>query len=72
MSKLLQDCGEALYGSRWQSDLARDLGISDRTVRRWVSGVDDPPLGIYTDLHRLVTERAQRLDDLGERLKKVG
>lgn len=27
--------GEALYGPRWQSDLARDLGVTDRTMRRW-------------------------------------
>mgnify|MGYP001575276009 CR=1 FL=1 len=24
-----------LYGDRWQSSLARDLEINDRTVRRW-------------------------------------
>lgn len=24
-----------LYGERWQSALARDLEINDRTVRRW-------------------------------------
>ena len=24
-----------LYGQRWQSALARDLDVTDRTVRRW-------------------------------------
>lgn len=71
-SKLLQDCGEALYGPRWQSDLSRDLGVSDRTVRRWVAGADDPPKGVYVDLLRLVTERAQTLDELEAVLKRAG
>lgn len=40
-SKLLRDAGEALYGPRWQSDLARDLHVADRTMRRWLAGADD-------------------------------
>lgn len=71
-NKLLSDVGEALYGPRWQSDLSRDLGVSDRTVRRWVAGTDDLPKGVYTDLHRLVTERVAQLDELAEALKSAG
>src|SRR5262245_23213052 len=33
---LLKRIGEALYGDRWQRQLAKALGVSDRTVRRWV------------------------------------
>ena len=39
----LKIIGEALYGPRWQSDLARDLNIADRTMRRWCAGEDIPP-----------------------------
>jgi len=35
--------GAALYGPRWQSELARDLGVSDRTVRRWAAGEQPIP-----------------------------
>ncbi len=70
-NNLLQSAGEALYGPRWQSDLARDLGVSDRTVRRWVAG-DDPPPGVYIDLLRLVVERQVELDDVAEALKWAG
>jgi len=35
--------GGALYGPRWQSELARDLGVSDRTVRRWAAGEQPIP-----------------------------
>ena len=33
--ELLRRAGEALYGPRWQSELARDLDISDRSMRTW-------------------------------------
>lgn len=62
-SHLLQRCGEALYGPRWHSDLARDLDVSDRTVRRWVAG-DEVPEGVYLDLLQVCSQRAAELDDL--------
>mgnify|MGYP001258084370 CR=1 FL=1 len=71
MSALLRRCGEALYGPRWQTDLSRDLGVSDRTMRRWVAGVDDIPGGVYADLSRLMLERAQTLDELAEECKQA-
>ncbi len=72
MSRLLAECGEALYGPRWQSELARDLGVADRTVRRWVAGTSDVPPGLYVDLLRLTQERAARLDQLADRLRGAG
>ena len=64
---LLQRCGEALYGPRWQSDLSRDLQISDRTMRRWIAdgGVPD---GVYRDLRELCRHRAKELSALIARL----
>jgi hypothetical protein len=72
MSRLLVEAGEALYGPRWQSDLARDLAVSDRTVRRWAAGAIDLPAGVYVDLLRLTQERAAMLDALAQRLKETG
>ncbi|MEJ0017561.1 MAG: hypothetical protein WDN25_13540 [Acetobacteraceae bacterium] len=71
MSRLLTEAGEALYGPRWQSEIARDLGCNVRTVQRWVSGTIDPPVGIWVDLLRLTQERAMTLDALAERLKSA-
>lgn len=34
--------GELLYGPRWQSDVATDLGIAPRQLRRWVAGESKP------------------------------
>lgn len=71
MSRLLVECGEALYGPRWQSELARDLGVADRTMRRWVAGTTDVPAGLYLDLLRLTQERAEHLDGLAQRLREA-
>lgn len=64
---LLRDVGEALYGSRWQSELARDLDVSDRTMRRWAAGTDIPP-GVGMDLRRLCEERAKKIEGILNRL----
>lgn len=71
MSRLLVECGEALFGPRWQSELARALQVSDRTVRRWVAGTSEVPPGLYVDLLRLTQERAAVLDDLAPRLREA-
>lgn len=68
---LLVSIGQALYGSQWQSDMARDLDTSDRTVRRWVAGAPIPP-GVFVDLMRILQERALILDDLAEVAKRYG
>lgn len=70
MSCLLVECGKALYGPRWQTELARDLGVADRTVRRWASGVRDVPPGLYVDLLRLTQKRGALLDTLSARLRE--
>jgi hypothetical protein len=67
-SKLLQDAGQALYGPRWQTDLARDLDVADRTMRRWLAGDDMPP-GVAMDLWRKCEERIVDLQAIIDRLK---
>lgn len=70
-TKLLRAAGEILYGPRWQTELARSLDVSARTMRRWASGVDDPPAGVAVDLLRLCTERVAEIDELIERLQSA-
>jgi hypothetical protein len=71
MSKLLRDAGEALYGPRWQTELARDLHASEHLVRHWVSGADDVPRKIELALLRLCMERANAVNGILRRLKHV-
>lgn len=70
MADLLVKTGEALFGSRWQSELARKIDVSDRTVRRWVAGADDLPPGVAMDLLRLVTDKLGALEAVEQRLRR--
>ena len=56
--------GCALYGDRWQTQLAGALGVADRTVRRWAAGEQPVPDGVVTDLCRLMADRRIELDGL--------
>ena len=67
-ANLLQECGVALHGSRWHTDLARDLDVTDRTVRRWETGYSPIPSGAWVDLRRLIVERGEALRGLAKRL----
>jgi transcriptional regulator with XRE-family HTH domain len=66
---LLSEAGRALYGTQWQSDLARALDVNPRTVRRWASGEDIPRLGVYADLLALCDNRAKELKDIRKRIE---
>jgi hypothetical protein len=51
MSKqLLKTVGEFIYGEEWQAPLSRDLGVNERSMRRWVSGTDGIPSGVWYEL----------------------
>ncbi len=67
---LMCKCGEALYGPRWQRELAAALDVDERTMRRWVAGDSPVPDGVNVDLLRLLTERADEIDDLIPKLKR--
>ena len=55
--QLLTVSGSALYGARWQTELARDLGLSDgRRVRQWLSGDRSVPIGVWRDIDKLINE----------------
>ena len=64
---LLRAAGEALYGPLWQSELARALGVADRTMRRWVAGTSPVP-DLSDDLGAMIRERRAALAGLLRRL----
>lgn len=71
MLDLLIECGRALYGQQWQSALARDLGVSGRTMRRWAAGGHPVPAGLRAELVKLLKERGVMLDALAGRLSSA-
>jgi DNA-binding XRE family transcriptional regulator len=61
--------GEALYGPRFQRELAEALGVNERTMRRWVAGDFEPPDSLMDDLLALLRERRARLGSLINSMK---
>lgn len=58
--EVLRRSGELLYGPRWQTDLARDLGVTNRSLRRWIAHGDIPDT-IVPELLRLLRRRQARI-----------
>jgi len=54
---ILKRAGEALYGNQWQTPLATALNVSDRTMRRWVSGDSAVPDSVIADIERVARQR---------------
>lgn len=49
--------GTALYGSRWTTDLARAMGVTDRAVRRWQTGHFKISAARERDIRALLRDR---------------
>jgi hypothetical protein len=66
---LLERIGKALYGDRWQTQLAKALGVSDRTVRRWFLWESDIPWSFLDQkLPALFKARMKNLAEVAEEL----
>lgn len=69
---LLTQIGETLYGKQWQTDLARDLKLSDaRRVRAWLKGERSIPPGIWTDCEQLLRSHGEQALSLADDLSKI-
>ena len=68
--ELLREAGEALYGSRWQTDLANDLGVALRTVQRWADGTRAIPDGLTDNIVELLEARGKTLVGLVGKIKR--
>jgi len=57
----LKTCGEALFGAQWQRDLAREIHVDDRLVRRWAAGDRPVPPERWGQIRALMRRRAAEL-----------
>ena len=64
MRDVLVKYGEALFGPRFQRELAEALRVNERTMRRWVAGDTSPPDSVLDDLKALVRARIALLRKL--------
>lgn len=67
----LNRVGTALYGPFWQSQLARDLGVNDRTLRRWVAGDMQIPERVREELSDIINNRRQLLSETLQYLERT-
>jgi transcriptional regulator with XRE-family HTH domain len=56
--------GRALYGARWQSDMADALGVDRRTIRRWMAGQNPVPAAADAEMRRLLERRGAEIGRL--------
>lgn len=76
----LRTIGRLLYGNRWQTPMARALGVHPRTVVRWERGdaamrgcvlPEDLPERLR-QAARLMVDRAQHALNLAGKLRQAG
>ena len=68
----LETFGLALYGQRWQSSFARDLGVSVRVVRYWAAGDKPVPPGQWHYIAALLDQRSRDCKDLARQIIASG
>ncbi|MDC5043718.1 helix-turn-helix domain-containing protein [Acinetobacter baumannii] len=56
----LRQAGEILYGTQWQSDLARALDVDARRVRDWLQERRPIPVGIRNEIILLLKEKSRK------------
>lgn len=59
---ILSAIGAALYGEHWQAQLCADLGVTGRTMRRWLDGSRQIPAGVLADLKYIASERVGEIN----------
>ncbi|ENE6639053.1 hypothetical protein ABNR98_004462 [Salmonella enterica] len=59
----LKNIGELIFGKRWQTDIAKALGVDSRVVRFWSTGEREIPLTQIASLKRLLKSRKNCIDD---------
>jgi predicted transcriptional regulator len=61
--------GPVLYGPRWQSEISRALGVTDRSIRRWLAG-ETAPDDIRPQLIRLIDAKIAELKRVRQRISR--
>lgn len=71
-ASLLRSASLALYGRESAPDLARDLGVNERTVRRWMAGSHEPgsKRDVLDDVLGIAANRHGELIELIKALQK--
>lgn len=55
--------GKAAFGERWQTDMSHAIGVSDRTIRHWLSGKYQLPPLIFSDIAKVLESRKLLIEE---------
>ncbi|WP_158784179.1 hypothetical protein [Pantoea sp. BAV 3049] len=66
--ELLTRAGETAYGQNWKSELARFMGINDRSVRQWAAGERRIPASVIRGMVSHLRDRAALMNSETDRL----
>lgn len=58
---LITRIGQALWGPRWQTEMARALDVSKDSVQDWRQGRARPRPGVYADLLVIAQRRRDEI-----------
>jgi len=64
----LTECGLALYGQTWQTQLGNALGTDSRRIRQWLANERPIPVGVLADIKLLAEQRKRQIDELINKL----
>jgi hypothetical protein len=68
MVQLLIKIAILLFGNSWQSGLAGEIGVAERTLRRWIAGTAPIPLGVWYDVRNRLFNRSADIERMHARL----
>lgn len=63
--------GRALFGMEWQNELARSLGVNERTVQRWAKGEQPITPWVWPRLAQVCEYRGGKLLRLSQGLREL-
>lgn len=69
----LATVGAALYGEgeHWIGRLAEDLGVNERTMRRWLGNESAIPERVWDELINIAIGRAREIADLIPKIEQA-
>lgn len=72
-AQFLYQVGTTLYGEgeHWIGRLAEDLGVNERTMRRWLSNESAIPERIWDELINIAIGRAREIANLVPKIEQA-
>ena len=68
---LIQEAGEAMYGSSWRADLANALRISHEKLDRMISGEEVIAIEYYGDILAYCIGKIQRMEEIAREIRQA-